>query len=182
MNLKNVSALKYNLILQALGTWKSCKQDTDIFLDTLLDLGWEDSILYHEGSFKTCIWKKSIVAKFAKSDSSDDRLEVEREYEQYQTIPWELRKYFARSYVMSNGLLIQDRVLVQCMDRDKCNMNDILSKFDYQLCDYTHNHGHSRKGTIKFFDWVFKRRSIWMDDSDEPLVDNNEKEKLKGVL
>ncbi|MHA2280170.1 MAG: hypothetical protein ACXAC5_04760 [Promethearchaeota archaeon] len=177
MNLNGVSVLKRRLIFQALDTWHDCKQNTDKYLTAMIEFGWSDSNLHNRyGSYKTCIWKNSIIAKYVKPDNcygEEAHKEIKREFEQYHAVPYKLRKYFARSYILENGLLIQDRVLVECSDKHNCT-KDINKIFNNKLGDHVANHGHSKKGTIKFFDWVYKRIHPWFGNFNMPLTEGPE--------
>jgi hypothetical protein len=179
MNLNGVSALKRRLIFQALDTWQDCEQDTDKYFTAMIELGWSNSRLHSRGgAYKTCLWKNSIVAKYVQPNNPYGReahREIRREFEQYHAVPYKLKKYFPRSYILENGLLIQDRVLVECCDPYNCMFSNNINKiFDNKLEDYVANHGHSRKGTIKFFDWVYKRMCPWILDPNIPLTEDPE--------
>jgi len=175
MNLNGVSALKRRLIFQALDTWHDCNESGLRF--TLMmekDFGWSSSLLHSSpGSFKNCLWKKSIVVKFGKNGNNCD--ELTREYEQYLILPQKCRKHLPRSYILENGLLIQDRVLVKCKEEyGVCVTYDIRKQFENRLQDYHHNHGHSKKGTVKFFDWVYRRQNPWLGQPKIPLTEDQD--------
>ena len=175
-SIKSVSKLKQDLILQALASWEKNKGRRSNFLKEMKDSGWSSNIIHCHGSFKECLWKGSIIAKYSRNNSLHTLAEVKREYEQYASVPEKLRKHFPKTYIFINGLLIQDRVLLKCGEHKSkpCNVGSIVNKFKFNsayttLYDYAHNHGHSRTGTVKFFDWVYRRVNPWLENHAMPL-------------
>ena len=174
-DLRNTSKIKKELILQVLVVWGKYKKrkNKTPFVKDMRDLGWSDSILHGHGSFKICLWKNSIVAKYGTSEAPTAIAELEREVEQYKVIPRDVKKYFPRIYAFKNGLIVQDRVLVTCKDHTNeklklCNLSSVAHKIG-NMNDYTHNHGHSLAGTVKFFDWVYNRKHPWLGDLSKSL-------------
>jgi len=67
-------------------------------------------------------------------------------------------------------LLIQDKVLVPCKGGSSCKLSTVKGFFgSHRMHDCWHNHGYSRKGTLKFYDWVFQRDWPWLNDPNKPL-------------
>lgn len=179
------SISKRRNVCEAIEMWKNINpfnsddyiRSVTIFEQNLIRLGWSANKLHSDhGSFKNCLWKGSIVAKYSNSIKDECCIhEVKREFEQYRIMPKRLKKYFPHIYVLYDGLLlIQDRVLIKCQDRSKynlqCNLHNIISDSGLRgIRDYDHNHGHSLAGTVKFFDWVYRRTSPWVDSFDRPL-------------
>lgn len=162
-SLKNISDTKRSIIMEALRLWKR-KQDESIgsrrFLKIVDEYGWENDGC---GAFKRCIIKGSIVAKYPlTSRCKEDRLwnesEVRREFEQWKYAPKLLKKYLPRCYAFIDNLLIQDKVINTGFDsKRRKELNKLIREFDLRDAE-PHNVGFSRLGTIKFFDWVYKRR------------------------
>lgn len=175
--INNVSKVKQELVLQVITLWEKLEGDKAKFDKEMKDLGWSTNVVHSHGSFKKCFWKGSIVAKYANNDYEPNLAEVKREYEQFHSVPKHLQKYFPRVYAFVNGLLIQDRVLLKCGELQnlnppqKCTLSEVYKEFDHRLDDYGHNHGHSKAGTVKFFDWVYKRRNPWLGKLHMPLYE-----------
>lgn len=175
LNLKHVSKVKQQLIHEALRVWTKHwhKADRTPFITEMKQLGWSDYMTHGHGSFKTVVWKGSIVAKFIYADGRPEAdAEIEREWEQFRTAPKKLKRHLPKSYCFKNGLLIQDRVLLKCADVVGCNNVNI--GMDLGLQDYGHNHGHSKAGTVKYFDWVWRRMNPWLNNLNTPLKGENE--------
>ena len=170
MNLNNVSKIKRELIFQAIEIWDQVSYDRSKFFTEMRKNNWSRNTSFYDGSYKTCLWKRSIVVKYAaEPNCRESTCEIEREFEQYTSVPSKLKRYFTRSYIYYNGILIQDKVLKQCTC--DCNLSEISREFNNQIWDYKWNHGHSNKGTVKFFDWVYRRAKPWFL-SDKPLAEN----------
>lgn len=170
-NFKRVSKIKQRLIQEVMGVWLLHLQDDgkDAFIEQIYKLGWSGNKLHGFGSFKNTIWKNNIIAKFAYNENQACSVELERELEQFNTAPSALKKYLPNTYILKNGLMIQDRVVLKCDQVSNCNVEDIAKKLN--LRDYNHNHAHNFAGTIKFFDWVWRRIDPWLGNPDKPLKD-----------
>lgn len=161
LNLRNISNKKRELVLEAFEYWRESKHHVyprADFADRISGLGWRKTRL--EGSYKECYLKGSIVVKFARNDTVVNLMEVKREWEQGNVASTALKKYFPKIYLYEKGFLIQDRVLLKCGQVSSCDVAKIGS--DFQLIDYTHNHGHNLAGNVKFYDWVYLRTGAYL--------------------
>jgi hypothetical protein len=161
----SISKIKKKLILEALREWKKAlksRKHERVFAKNMLNKGWSHT---GGGDYKVCLVKESIAVKFAKEfcDYTGSDLEVQREWEQWQCSPWGLKKHLPYNYMLYKGLLIQDRVLNKCTKGYwKCKDLQKLNK-EFDIHDTGHNHGHSTRGKVKFFDWVYRRRDPYHD-------------------
>lgn len=170
-----ISQIKYYNILQASKIWnnesrksESSRQD---FLIELKAFGWES--IETNACFKVCVAKDSIIAKYAKLPNNDESInEMDREFQQWKLAPWQFRKHLPIVYSFYKGLMIQDRVLVKCHKNEYCkDVIEIYEIFLPHLYDYGHNHGHTIKGTVKFFDWVYNRTGNKIEDKHIKFLD-----------
>lgn len=165
------SKVKATAIREAIRVWTNADTNTcqgrREFSRKIIKLGWKrvDS----NAAFKACYFKNSIVVKFARNpESTESSNEVTREVQQWKMVPRKFKKYIPRIHAYVNGLIVQDRVMVECESYTKCKRaKNIAKEFNY-LNDWAHNHGHSKKGTVKFFDWVYRRS--W-DKSEDINID-----------
>jgi len=165
-----VSGVKKYAIEEALRMWKSKADHQYSFMREMKSIGWKSKELHDSGAFKRCLWKNSIVIKYITNQANID--EIAREVEQYRLAPPGFRKYLPKIYAYGKDYIIQDRVLFSCNHTSgRCNVKEIANK--YELSDYKHNHGHSLNGTVKFFDWVYRRDDAWVFDSKKPLREDN---------
>lgn len=173
LNLNYASAAKRELIHEVVETWYKYRQkdDKEPFFAEMKELGWSVELPHGMGSFKSIVHKGSIVAKFAQYDSMSCDAEVDREWEQFQTAPAKLKRHLPRCHYYGMGLLVQDKVIKRCRNSYDCSSSEELAN-ELDLCDYGHNHGHNRLGTVKFFDWVWRRRGPWLEDLRKPLKED----------
>lgn len=160
LNLRNISNIKRELVLEAFESWRDSKNHLHSradFATSISDLGWRKA---GYGGYKECYLKGSIAVKFAKNDAKVNFMEVKREWEQSNVASSALKKYFPKIYLYEEGFLIQDRVLLNCGQVLKCDVARIGD--DFRLNDYAHNHGHNLAGNVKFYDWVFLRRGAYL--------------------
>jgi len=171
LNLKRVSKVKQDLIREVVDGWLAHlrSDNKDAFVLEMGRLGWSGANLHGFGSFKRFIWKDNIIAKFANTDNQVCSAEIDREWEQFNTAPTAIKKYLPNAYILKNGLLVQDRVVLKCNQVSKCNVDAIANEL--KLNDYGHNHAHNFVGTVKFFDWVWRRHDPWTSDFNKPLKD-----------
>lgn len=174
-----VGRRKSDAIREAIMLWGECrnlKTDSEgravskaysTYSKKLLDAGWKDS---SDGcaSFKQCYSKNNIVVKFPKRTSIDSRNEIGREYEQWIKAPAKFRKHLPTVHCLLDLVMIQDKITVMChINKTRCELGDLAVKFP--LNDHGHNHGHSRSGTVKFFDWVYNRSYDHLNNPDKEL-------------
>jgi len=167
----SISKRKREAIEEAVGVWTSTHTNTsdgrERFAKKLEKLGWER--LCTNAAFKNCYSKGSIIVKFAWSPNNREQInEINREIQQWYQAPRKFRKHLPKIHVHLDGMIVQDRVMKYCHSGTCCaKAKKVANKFDY-LEDWGHNHGHSLKGTTKFFDWVFRRS--W-DKVEDPEMD-----------
>ena len=174
--MKNISKRKEQAIKEALHIWKNQNRYRCSFAQKMKLVGWKPNDSWDNGSFKKCLLKDSIVIKYLNRPYTSERInEIRREVEQFRVAPAGLKKHLPKIYEFSENFIIQDRVLLACWEYGgKCNAERIACK--YELEDCYHNHGHSLNGTVKFFDWVFRRDDPWIYDYDKPLLDDSYEE------
>ena len=157
----NISYKKLKAVRQAQRLWRSAKGNNVKFSTKLEAHGW---VRAGFGSFKQCYSKGSIVVKY--STHNGNNWEVKREWEQWNCAPKGLRKHLPWTYCILDGrVLIQDRVLCK---KGSAWQNNLASKFE--LKDQGHNYGYSKRGVVKFYDWVYRRDNNHVDDHDLPLT------------
>lgn len=177
------SKKKSRAILEAITLWGSCRTlsfngDYDkpspayiSFSEKLSAAGWKRVAGFADGSFKQSYTKNNIVVKFPKFSESYSGGEIRREYEQWLCAPNKFRIYLPKTYCMLDSVLIQDRVLNSCDEFRKhgkaCYIKSLGDQF--KLADYVHNHGHSKRGEVKFFDWVYNRTYDHLNDPKKGL-------------
>ena len=180
--MKKPSKKKSEAILEAITFWNGCRsivpdedgsyhkpnQSYEAFAEKLKEAGWKNISDANCGSFKQCFSKNNIAVKFPRYSNSYSRNEIEREYEQWNQASSKFRKHLTRTYCLLDLVLIQDKVLIFCRDnKTKCNLLDIAKEFP--IADHGHNHGHSKRGRVKFFDWVYNRTVDHLNDKNKRL-------------
>lgn len=160
MELEKISKIKRVAIEEAIKIWNATKTETwegrELFGKKIQKLGW--SYCCTNAAYKTCYKKGSIVVKFARHPGrTDAHNEVEREFQQWKLVPSKFRRHLPKVHAFVDGMLIQDMVLKYCGSSGCCPKAGAVAKEFGCLEDWGHNHGHSRKGTVKFFDWVYNR-------------------------
>lgn len=177
------SKKKSKTILEAITFWGECrhlsleKRDDDsiyeaaeaysTFASKLREAGWQSSTLV--GGFKQSYIKNNIVVKFPRYSANYSRGEILREYEQWAKAPHKFKKHLPRTYCILDLVLIQDYVMVSCKDLKGSICNSYNLSQEFKLSDYAHNHGHSKRGIVKFFDWVYNRTYDHLDDPKKEL-------------
>jgi hypothetical protein len=161
------SKIKATAIKEAVEAWSSSNTSTCKgrckFGEKIIKLGWKK--ICSDAAFKSCYFKDSIIIKFARNPGDINSCnEVTREVQQWKMAPRNFKKHIPKIYTYIDGLIVQDRVMLECESYVKCKKaRDVANKFNY-LSDWKHNHGHSKKGTVKFFDWVYRRNWNKSDD------------------
>lgn len=180
MDLEKVTKVKRRAIEEALFVWTSKDRKTDggrkDFYAEMEKLGWKET---GYGSYKCCLCKESIAIKYSKNvNHEESNWEVKREFEQFQRATNKFKRYLPVVYAFVDGLLIQDKVLVKCNYGANCKeAQKIANKFP--VLDYGHNHGHSIKGVVKFFDWVYNRQwSLVYAKGDKDFFDGLKKDQI----
>lgn len=170
MNLPdNITKVKRVNVLQVYKIWnkkpRKSQQSRRDFANEMRKFGWE--LIGSNACFKLCVAKDSIIAKYARDPNYDDsNNEINREFQQSKLTPWQFKRHLPITYLFHKGLMIQDRVLVKCSKGVYCpKVIKVRNKFSPHLHDYGHNHGHTIKGTVKFFDWVYNRSYDKVEDS-----------------
>lgn len=167
----SISKIKRKNIKEAVKEWNREERKTSIsrvnFYGSMMKFGWNKTSV---GGYKSCIVKDSIAIKWATDAHCFESInEVNRELEQWELTDYKFKRYLPIIYIIHKGLIIQDRVLVKCHEDIHCkSAKEIAKKFG--LVDYGHNHGHTIKGTVKFFDWVYNRSWQKVNDKNIPFL------------
>lgn len=172
LELKSVSKCKRDAIQEAiveLGKTKNKKSSAELgdFEACMIKRGWEH---IGKGGFKTCLSKGTIILKYASDPDNKKSIgEVNREFEQWKNTPNKFKRHLAKTYALINGTLIQDRVLQKC-GKYCSELNRIIMEYP-NLMDTRQNHGHSLRGKLKFFDWVYNRTWGLVNSPDRELIE-----------
>jgi hypothetical protein len=169
---KSVSKVKHRNIIEALKVWNKKPRNTnrarESYIREMEKLGWAAG---GWGSYKKSLIKDSIVVKFAAYPNKADCVnEVQREFEQWKLVPREFKKHLPRLYVFQKGLLVQDRVMHYCLNGWACKCEEGIRSL-FPVRDGQQNHGHTLKGTVKYFDWVYKRSWEKVSDPSIPFLE-----------
>jgi hypothetical protein len=172
LKLKSVSKCKRLAIQEAITEWEKAKNKETIegrqgFKARMINRGWK---WVGTGAYKACLSKSTIILKYAiNPDNSEAINEVNREFEQWKYTSNKFKKHLARTYTLIDGMLVQDKVLQKC--GNFCDELNTLSKEYPNLGDAWTNHGHSLRGKLKFFDWVYNRNWHLRNNPDIKLVE-----------
>ncbi len=144
--------------------------DYTIYAKRLEENKWQEA---GYGSAKRSFKKNTILVKFPGlySAAKYSETEIKREYEQWVGAPSKFRKYLTRTYGMIGLVLIQDLVILGRCGSIDCNGTWLINEFP--IADFYGNHGHTKKGNVKIFDWVYRRAQLAHLQEDDTL--NREK-------
>ncbi|KKL99800.1 hypothetical protein LCGC14_1810800 [marine sediment metagenome] len=172
LELKSVSKCKRDAIQEAIIESEKIKNkkssvELEDFEARMTKCGWEH---IGKGGFKTCLSKGTIILKYASYPDSNKSIgEVNREFEQWKNTPSKFKRHLTKTYALINGTLIQDRVLQKC-GKFCSELNKVITEHP-NLMDARQNHGHSLRGKLKFFDWVYNRTWDFVYSPDRELVE-----------
>lgn len=161
MDLTRISKVKRDAITEALQVWNMQSRNTfsarKNFTRQMKERGWN---YIGSGCYKICLAKGSIVAKYLETSLNvpEFQNEIKKEVDQWNMAPSKFKKYLPRIYSFDKGLIVQDKVLVKCNEGYCAGLHEITQKFPDRLYDYHNNHGHTLRGTVKFYDWVYNRK------------------------
>lgn len=173
LEFKTISKCKRSAIQEAVIEWKKAKNKNTVtgredFQAHMKSYGWEH---IGSGGYKVCLSKSTIILKYARNPNCKASIrEVEREFEQWECLPSKFRRHLAKTYILANGMLVQDKVLQRCSDIPCIEFDKLIKEYP-NIKDAWGNHGHSLRGKLKFFDWVYNRHWDMVEDPCRKLIE-----------